>query len=282
MRSKASDSDQSTSRPPGVLAYMAGAGMLGLSSAVGASVVHFSYTDLTVAPNNNDSGEELAFTCNGAASAPSGADCKNIYVNVDPSSADFGDAFTYGLADDEVSPEGPALSPYMLGLHASNNKGGAKTSKPGFGFWSTGKGVDVNYGVKSNHFGPDTAYWLGGSADAWDGIGDFPPFFILLGTDQEGKGQLFGEQLTLGFRVSNGDDFNYGWLRFTQALSAEGCEEQLTPACFGPLTLHSLAFETDVNTAIDYRAVPVPGTLGLMIAGLGGLAAARRRRKLAA
>lgn len=230
--------------PPNLLSYMLGAGMIGVSSTAGASVLYLDY------------GNVVAETCDFGAD-----ECQYINVNLDPSDSDIFGAAALRDVDDELRP-----GPFSLGL-ASADKGESCGPKEAcfVALGVAGKGVDLSYGLKSQSYGPDNT-WLGKSGEA-----DRPIPILLLGELDLGgdKGDSFtfaGENLTLGYRILNEDNsFNYGWLRYS----------------IGPISVLDLALETEADTPIG-KPVPAPATLVLMVAGLGGLAAARRRRKLAA
>lgn len=79
----------------------------------------------------------------------------------------------------------------------------------------------------------------------------------------------FGPNSYMGFRVTVGTDFLFGWMEVTWTGSTDQFE------------ILAAAYETDLNTAIlagaTSYAVPLPGAAGLAACGL--LAAARRRRR---
>ena len=76
----------------------------------------------------------------------------------------------------------------------------------------------------------------------------------------------------LGMKFDDGaGTVNYGWAEIT--LDQAGQNQTIE--------LHAYAYETETDTAIKTGAIPEPSTLGILALGAVGLAAWRRRQKMA-
>jgi hypothetical protein len=232
--------------------YLVSAGIAGVSANADAEIIKILYDDPMVmtGPNMSDEGPYCGAEYGGFPDS----DCYNILINLLPSE-EFGQA--------EVTQD-HAFHPFTLSLYPPNMKDGE--SFPG-GWWKAGEGVNFSWALKSNTIGPGVT-WFGNG-------GDFAITALFLASMRmDGEDiplRIKGEDLISGFRISASEDFEnfyYGWIRYS--ISPEK-----------KLTLHELRFNTDLNQPLS-KPVPAPATLGLLAAGLGGLAAVRRRRQLAA
>ena len=93
------------------------------------------------------------------------------------------------------------------------------------------------------------------------------------GAGAAGFGRDVDSYMGFALHEDGSSDFYFGWIRLQTDWNPD-------PAPYGVadgVTVFEFAYETEANTDIVAGAVPEPATLGMLAAGLGGLAVRRRK-----